>query len=358
MRNVLLLTLVIICIFFFLEKTTSNHIVLSPSSITKQQKNSNSISKARNEGIITRSIFVPYWTQSDSLEVNDYDQVIYFGITPSESGINTTDNGYANISSFIKSIPPGKKTLLTLRMIDSEAAFSIIEDQHKSQTLITETINTAKNYGFDGIVLDLEVKSLPFDSVLQNISNFQKKFYTDAKKNDLLFDFAIYGDTFFRIRPYNVKDVGTYADTVMIMAYDFSKAGGADPGPNFPYAGKEKYGYDFQQMTNDFLQVVPAEKLAVIFGMYGYDWEVDGKGKAVSPGESMSLSKINAFLSVCRSCKSYRDTIASETKVTYQDASGKPHIIWYEDTDSVSKKESFAKEKGIKNFSYWAYSYF
>ena len=128
----------------------------------------------------------------------------------------------------------------------------------------------------NGIVLDLEIAAIPFDSLVKKINKFTGTFYSASKKNNLTFSLTLYGDLFYRARPYDVKTLALNADSIMIMAYDLHKARG-NPGPNFPLIGADKFGYDLTKMTDEFLQSVPPQKITVIFGVYGYDWLVTKK---------------------------------------------------------------------------------
>lgn len=306
------------------------------------------------------SAFVPYWVLGQKELSADYDSLIYFGISPNVSGIDTNELGYTNISRFVAAVPQSTKTQLTVRMINNEASFAILESTTSSQKVISESIAIAKENGFDGIILDLEVNALPFDSVVKNITEFSKQFANATHDADLEFGMAIYGDVYYRLRPFNVKELAQHVDHIYIMAYDLHKARGS-PGPNFPYSGKKEYGYDFQTMIEDYLVDVPANKLTVVFGMFGYDWGVNDKGKAIGSGESMSYYKIKQqFMDSCseKKCAYAQDYKSLETKLTYVDEEDKEHIIWFETPTSVAEKKRYLKSKGISGISYWAYSYF
>lgn len=305
------------------------------------------------------SAFVPYWVVGQDLPT-EYDTLIYFGVSPNTNGIDQDDEGYKNLPRFIKMVDPSVKTLLTVRMLNNDTSFSIIEDTKSEEKVIADTIRIAKENNFDGIVLDLEVNALPFDSVVGNITEFSKRFATATKDAQLSYGMAMYGDVFYRFRPFNVQELAKHVDQIYIMSYDFHKSRG-NPGPNFPYGGKEDYGYDFQTMIQAFLKDVPTEKLTVIFGMFGYDWEVDAKGKAVGNGEALSYNKIKQnFITSCtqKKCEYAQDTKSRETKLTYIDDNEKAHVVWFETPTSVAEKKRFIKSKGISGISYWAYSYF
>jgi len=309
----------------------------------------------------TESLFVPYWTiKQDTRLPSNFDQFIYFGITPGNDGIDRSEPGFLHLADFASRVPAHKQTLLALRMIDQDTNFALLKDPHTQQAVIVQTIAVAREHGFDGIMLDLEVSAIPFDSLIKQITSFTTVFSQEAKKNKLTFSLTMYGDVFYRLRPFDVQALSQQTDTIMIMAYDFSKAKG-NPGPNFPLHGSETYGYDLAKMTDDFLRVVPPEKLTVIFGHFGYDWIVDGQGKALQQGKALTEQEIEKkFIQQCqyRECRVRRDTVSAETAIHYTDDAGVKHSIWFEDAQSVAAKKTYLKERGITSFSSWAYSYF
>lgn len=357
MKKLLLLLFLLGSITIYAFRITSE----KPSSVPSLPVPSTTIKQAIVKREITQSIFVPYWTITGSqLEVDHYNDVIYFGITPTDTGINVEDDGYKNLPDFVSQVPPEKKTLLTIRMLDNTNNLKILEQKGLQKKIIDQTIAVAKTYTFNGIVLDFELNAFPFDSVINDITTFMTDFAKAAKAQGLSVSVTIYGDTFYRLRPFNVKAIGKEVDQIYIMAYDLSKSRG-NPGPNFPYGGKETYGYDFQTMIKDYTDAVPAEKLAVVFGLYGYDWVVDDQQKMIESGVAMSYFKIKKnYVDTCtgKICQWERDSASKETKLTYTDTDGKKHIIWFEDPESVKAKEQFLQENGIFNFSFWAYSYF
>jgi spore germination protein YaaH len=144
------------------------------------------------------------------------------------------------------------------------------------------------------------------------------------------------------------------------MAYDFHKPSG-NPGPNFPLYGKEIYGYDFATMLDNFSQYIKPDALTIIYGMYGYDWEVDDKGVSKGTAVVKTLAQIRGtILGNCKvlSCSSRRDGVSGEMVLAYYDAKGTKHEVWFEDESSVKRKESVALKMGVSQFSFWAYSFF
>ena len=302
-----------------------------------------------------QSVFIPYWAIPSSQAVIEEDTTVYFGVTPNTSSVNRNEDGYRNLATFLRRTKT-KKKILTLRMVDSEVNTFVLSHTNAQKQIAKDIARIAKENGFSGVLLDLELSAIPLDSVITQISSFTKIVSSEVKHEQLSFSIAIYGDTFYRVRPYDIKTIAAVSDSLSIMSYDFHKARG-NPGPNFPLRGKERYEYDMEKMVDDFLRFVPGEKLTIVFGLYGYDWIVDEKGKMLEQGNPMTTAQINAFLKKCQTCKVTREALSSESKITYT-LNGKHHVIWYEDGSSVEKKKAFLKTKGINSFSYWAYSYY
>lgn len=309
---------------------------------------------------VTRSIFVPYWGMDGGDIEGKYDEFLYFGIVPANSGVNRTEDGYKNINKFLAAVPKNSEKKLVLRMLNSDITFPVLKDQAMQKVLIRDSIAIAEKNNFSGIVLDLEVSAVPFDSLIKQINEFTKLFYEESQDKDMDFAIMFYGDTFYRLRPFDIKALSKNADEFYIMSYDFSKSRG-NPGPNFPLRGREVYGYDMTRMSEDYLRYLPAEKTTIVFGLFGYDWIVDENGKAISQGEAKTYQEIKKeFLGKCeyKDCDIKRKNDSVETEIRYTDDEGKKHIVWFEDMESVKAKEKYLRERGIGNFSFWAYSYF
>ena len=364
MKKLVFLALLLTFLGFFLFKSAKDTVkkdLASPVSYPTTTVSPEINYQNKSDSPEMQAIFVPYWAlKANTEDQTGYNNYIYFGVVPNQEGLDTKDPGSLALDNFLSFVPSGKKKLLAVRMIDADTNFAILKDTAKQKKVISQAITLAKENNFDGIVLDLEVSAIPFESLVSQINSFTASFYQQTKQNQLNLALTIYGDVFYRLRPFDVKALAHNSDQIMIMAYDFSKAKG-NPGPNFPLRGVDTYGYDYTKMTEDFLKVVPPEKLTVVFGLFGYDWSVDSQGKALLTGKALSTQEIeNRFIKKCQevSCEFSRDSKSFETEVKYTDKAGEKHIVWFEDMDSVAAKKAYLKKRGITSFAYWAYSYF
>lgn len=357
----ILILIVFLGLFFFRNK-----------SIKKTPVKSTNISQNIKQDSVTtiksQSIFIPYWALTpDMSDLEQYDKLLYFGVGVDSTGIDKNDAGYNKLEDFIKYAPASKDKYLVLRMTDSDVNYSILEDVKTQAKIVRETMDIVKQYNFKGVVLDLELFSIFGDREKAQINDFVQQLYTATNSNSLKLSITLYGDTIFRMRPFDISTIAKYSDEILVMAYDFHKAKG-EPGPNFPLSGRSKYGYDLELMVNDFIKYSDKSKITVVFGLYGYDWSVDEKKRPLKPAKASSLNEIKKnFIEKCqwKDCIVKRDKISRETEVNYVIPSIKDdfayldyHVVWFEDEESVQEKQDLLKSKGIESVGYWAYGYF
>ncbi len=304
-------------------------------------------------------MFVPYWSFTKSIEGNS-DAYIYFGVGINNIGIDQQDVGYKNIKKFTQLAPKNKEKILVVRMLDKNINAAILKDEALQRKIASETARLAAQNDFSAVLLDYETSAFGFDSTTNSITSFYQLFSQQVKAKGQKFFVTVYGDTYFRARPYDIKKISDISDKVFVMAYDFSKSRG-NPGPNFPFSGKEIYGYDFAEMIDDFQKDVDNKKLIIVLGYFGYDWHIDKEGNALASGVPLSTNEIvKEFLTSCeqKNCIFERSLEGSEPYVKYADSEGVDHVVWFEDEKSVTKKKELLKSKGILETGAWAYSYF
>lgn len=305
-----------------------------------------------------RFIFVPYWSLQGQIDPS-YDSILYFGVGVDREGLDDGDVGYKKLAEFKEMVSDGKETILTVKMTDSSVNSDVLKSNVWQEKIIRDAVSLAKEYEFDGVLLDFETSAMGFEKTIANISSFYTKFSKNVKENSLLFYVTVFGDTYYRSRAYDIKTLGSLSDKVIVMTYDFHKARG-NPGPNFPLSGKSQYGYDIAEMIDDFSKDVPNEKIVIALGFFGYDWEVDKSGNTIVRGDALSLNQINnRYVFKCEGemCKAFRRAQTAEPFVEYS-KDGRGHVVWFEDQTSIAKKEEYLSTRGINQIAIWAYSYF
>ncbi len=343
--------LIALCYFLFLDRK-------SPFSdrISTLTTNSNNYI---NPSAKKTYIFIPYWTFSDSIVSDDFDSLLYFGVMADVNGINRDDPGFEKVASFMASTKSNKERILSIRMTDASINSEIIKNPSIQGKIIDDSIEIAKEYGFDGILVDFETSAFGFENTTKNISDFYSRFSVKVHENKLLFYTTLFGDSYYRARAYDIKHIGKISDKVLVMTYDFHKSRG-NPGPNFPLRGNESYGYDLGALIKDYQKDIDNKKLIIVLGYFGYDWQIDKNKEAISNGVPLSTNKIQQdFVNSCvyKKCSLKRNS-DKEPYIEYIDTEGKPHVVWFEDEISIKEKLVELSKNGINQTGFWAYSYY
>ncbi|MEA2237930.1 MAG: spore germination protein [Thermoanaerobaculia bacterium] len=128
--------------------------------------------------------------------------------------------------------------------------------------------------------------------------------------------------------------IGGIADSVKIMAYDYSYAGSA-PGPIAPL--------DWIDRVATYAQsVIPSTKIMVALPWYGYDW---------STGSTQSLTYASATQLALSSGATISHDVNGEATFTY---SG--HTVYFQDAASYAKKVQLLKDRhtAVAGFAAWS----
>lgn len=309
-----------------------------------------------------KTAFIPYWMEvAEDSDFRQYDRLVYFGVAVNKEGIRENEPGSLKMEKTLPVLKAkGLPVWTAVRMTNTDENIDILNATSSWETITKDIGEFATKNDLDGIVLDFEISALPSEGLRMRIGEFVKAVHAELSGKSIPLAITIYGDVFYRKRPYDLKALEASSEEIMIMAYDFHKAGG-EPGPNFPYGGKDRYNYDFPTMIRDFRLFIPAEKLTVIYGMYGYDWIVDEKKRPIKPATSLTLHQIRSkFLDSCEweHCIVRRDEEAGESEVNYIDKAFNYHIVWFEDVVSVEKKIQHIRTEGIDSVAYWAWGYY
>lgn len=171
-------------------------------------------------------IFVPYWSFTKNIVTDSENSLIYFGLGVNEEGLELEDDGFDKLEDFVDFTPNATERIMAIRMTDKNVNAQILKNPLMQEKIASTASKLAKEFEFDGVLLDYETSAFGFDTTTNNITSFFTLFGDSAKKDGLKFYVTLYGDTFFRARPYDVKKIGELADKVLIMSYDFSKSRG------------------------------------------------------------------------------------------------------------------------------------
>ncbi len=214
---------------------------------------------------------------------------------------------------------------------DGEGMAKVFADPARSSALLDQIIAAANQGHWNGVVFDIE--NMP-DSALPRYLAFLEK----AKPR-----FAAAGLRLALTVPAGepVWDEARFARTVdmlILMNYDQHWQGG-EPGP---IAANDWFASELARAEKD----VPASKLVVAIGSYGYDWH-DGKADALTIGEAWLAARDS-------STQPQFDPASGNSGFAYDqsDASGNHrHTVWM--MDAATSWNQLSRLKGIRGVALW-----
>ncbi|MGC8488702.1 MAG: glycosyl hydrolase family 18 protein [Clostridia bacterium] len=135
---------------------------------------------------------------------------------------------------------------------------------------------------------------------------------------------------------YNYRSLGASADYIDLMLYDAHDNGGP-AGPVAPMSWVDSI-VQYAEAT------IPAPKILVGLAGYGYNWASDGSTE-VSDNQALTLAAQYSAAWVGGS--------VDEWEITYTDASGYAHTVWFEDSRSEAYKVALVGEGGLGGVALW-----
>lgn len=331
--------------------------------------------------------FAPYWTldKLDNIDFNVLTTLAYFGVEVDSDGLLIKDGGYNNFHSekatnlFKKAHKNGTRVVLTLTQMDNAKIESFLDSPTAQKKAIDESVNLVLGRGIDGVNIDFEYSGNPGDEYRNKFSAFVKNLSQKmhSAHDEAHVTVSVYASAGKTRQLYDLSLLSNSTDGIFMMAYDFATAGSENAIPTSPLYGHKdgQYWYDVSTAVEDFLKVMPKEKLILGLPWYGYNYPV-GSPQIKAP-------KDYGYYAYAYNRRGYRYsyfvprqgahaqtyTLASENITpeqegwdekgqvgwkAYKDESGQWRMIFLDDVRSLGVKYDFAKEKGLGGVGMWA----
>jgi spore germination protein len=329
--------------------------------------------------------FAPYWTinKLDNVDFTTLTTFAYFGVEIGADGnLVKDDQGYETFHSskateiFRKAHDHGTRVVLTLTLMDNATIKEFLADPQARERAISQAIDEVKNRGIDGVNIDIEYSGNPGSQARDNFSVFVKDMttamHTEIPESQVTV--SVYASSAIGSKLYDIASIGATSDAVFMMAYDFATSGSDHVIPTSPlYGHKEgKYWYDVSTAVEDFLKVMPADKLILGLPWYGYNYPVSKPGVKVEKYQGYSYyyyanrRRYLAHFRPSANAQTYAAANEDEpAEMTGWDDAGKVgwrayqtdgiwRMIFLDDEKSLALKYQFAKEKNLGGVGMWA----
>lgn len=217
---------------------------------------------------------------------------------------------------------------------DPALAHQVCKDPASRDRFAAKLVSEARSRGFSGLNLDFE--DLPASQARGYVSLMDNLRGRCRKEGMLLSVDVPAARDARRDDGFDLKGLGRAADLVVGMLYD-EHGPQSKPGPVASSAWADRN-------LNEMLASVPAQKLVIGVGTYGYDW-------SRGPGQEISFPR--ALSAATQASASIEwDSEARAPYFSYQ-TNGERHQVWMEDAGSVSGRVSDALSHRCAGIGLW-----
>ncbi len=375
--------LIIVCLLLAVASDQYNvhaltHLI-SPKAAASDTKPSLTPLKETKKGYQVYG-YAPHWTfnKLDDVDFNALTTFAYFGVPIQIDGsLDRKDKGYEVFKSdeatriFQKAHDAGTKVNLTVTIMDNDKILAFLDNPIAQDAAVNEIVTEVKARGIDGVSIDVEYVGKPDDQYRGKFSNFVAH-VTESMHQEVpgsQVTVAVYALSAKQPQLYDIAALGKSADSIFMMAYDFSVKGSKTSSPTAPLYGHQngKYSYDIATAVEDFLKVMPAEKLILGVPYYGYNYVVTTPvvKSATKPATwksspsvqtyALAQSNVNANMDGIKAYQEGWDDDAQVGWRAYKLANTNTwRMIFVEDEKSLGIKYDFAKSQNLGGVGIWA----
>lgn len=259
--------------------------------------------------------------------------------TAGEAGLQTADTEYRIPDGWEQPVQAAKtaKTPSDLMVYYSnENLRDFLKDKPAQKAFIDsllQTLNRA-DYGFTGVSID-------FEGLKDSASAADYvQFLTSLKAGLGSRPLTVAVPPVFYYKGYDLQKIGEIADTVVLMAYDFTHQESLLPSAPLPLVSES---------VRQALAAIPKEKLVLGISKQANQWVTSSQG--TTSYFQPDIGEVEKRFADSSTKQAWRLPLFLR-EGTYDDERGR-HVIYYEDTASIAKKMWLAKYYGLKGVSLW-----
>lgn len=281
------------------------------------------------------STAVKWYALDESGNLTDKDSSRYIGVP----------QGYGDVKELAKETG----TQIHMLVFESKAdkLEQVLATAESRINLVNQIIYVVEQEGYDGVNIDFEyVKATDKDRYSEFIKILNEALKSRGKSLSLSLPVKTEKADWWP--GYDYETLGKYSDFVVLMAYDKNPS---TPGP--------QSGIDWVEEVVDYaISRIPAEKVVLGIGYYGYDWASTGKRGAIIPKRNGATYLIFAD----ELAEKYGLSLSIDEKSglsygRYTDDDGVSHEVWMENDRTVDAKAKLVVRKGLKGVALWRLGY-
>lgn len=321
--------------------------------------------------------FLPYWNLDEVQLQSELTTLAYFGLTMGGDGRIIThadgglEPGYRELQSedflelSVLMEEHGKRVELVLTQFDNDTIVSLLTNPQATTNLLQSLDSILLAYPVHGINIDLEYTGLATNQLRTKLVELVTtiKQHLDQTYQGIELSIDIYASAASQRQIWDVAQLQSQVDYMVVMAYDFHRRSSPQAGPVAPlFGGKEYWDSDINQHLADLTKIVPKHKLLLGVPFYGYEWQTTSREAQAhtfpETGSTASFKRVKTILE-------QKEKLQVEQNWSEQALSpylsyvkdGEIYVIYYENSRSLSYKLDYVNQLDLGGIAIWALGY-
>jgi spore germination protein YaaH len=329
--------------------------------------------------------FLAYWRldEIDQQRLDLLTEVNYFGLNLDGSGEiiketnGETDPGWREWNTqkmqdlIAKTQIMGGKFSITVISQNNDNIKSILDSKDNQERLISNILAEINSKKLNGINIDFEYLGEPSAEYKQKFTNFSKllneKIKTDSPNTKIMVS----------VMPRAVRDpdlfdfqkISPLYDKFIVMSYEYAGAGSDIATATAPVKGfkENKFYFDITATYDDYLKVIPKEKIIMGVPYYGWEWAVE-EGRQIQ-SKTLPSADPASYAAVMSYARSKESADLRQNQCSFDEYAQQPwcffanpktgadHQVWFENEKSIGIKYDFANKEDLSGVAIWVLGY-
>lgn len=225
---------------------------------------------------------------------------------------------------------------------------NVLSNDERRSDLIDQIMDLVQTVGFDGVNIDFEYVR---EGDKEYLNTFMKDLHHKMSSKGKILSISLHSKTEKAdwFKGYDYETLGKNSDFVVLMGYDKNPA---VAGPQAPIKWVE-------DVVDYALNRIPAEKIVLGIGVYGYGWTDTGTRTTWLHARNEVDYRIRFINETIRdyNIQPQWDEESAMAHFTFTDYDGVTHNVWYENEKSIEEKLELVKRKNLKGIAFWRLGY-
>jgi spore germination protein YaaH len=284
----------------------------------------------------------------------DYDlltTIAYFSVEATATGGLSNLHGWPPTDLINYAHARGVAVVLCVTLFNRDDLNTLLGNPTYRQNLIDNLLAQVQAGNADGINVDFE--SLPAaqkQNMVRFITDLADALHTarPGSQITLAMPAVDWNDA------WDYDALATASDGLFIMGYDYHWRGSSTTGAVAPLAGGT---YNITWTVNDYLTKTGgrADKLILGCPYYGYEWPATGSQPGAATTGDGTARRYSTAEPLAQSYGKRWDSASQTPWYRYQNPGW--FQCWYDDSLSLSRKYTFARERNLQGIGIWALGY-